>query len=56
MQVFMRPLPGVAGLKEEDCAPWLWITGLEGREPIGDDVKVLRTHIAVSVKGVCYLP
>ncbi|KIW73265.1 hypothetical protein PV04_01397 [Phialophora macrospora] len=45
----MRPVPGVVGLGEEN-RPWLWISGLENRQPIGDDVKVLQNHVALRAK------
>jgi hypothetical protein len=46
----MRPAPGVVGLGENH-RPWLWISGLENRQPIGDDVKVLQNHVALKAKG-----
>jgi hypothetical protein len=47
---FMRPCPGVVGLGDDQ--PWLWISGLDNRQPIGDDVKVLTNHIALGAKGM----
>ncbi|EXJ78940.1 hypothetical protein A1O3_08440 [Capronia epimyces CBS 606.96] len=42
--------PGVVGLGDDTA--YLWISGIdEARQPIPDDVKLLRTHLALAVKG-----
>jgi len=46
LREFVRPAPGVAGLGKD--RPWLWVSGNEARKPIGDDVKVLRNHLALT--------
>ncbi|KAJ9607419.1 hypothetical protein H2200_008492 [Cladophialophora chaetospira] len=43
---FIRPAPGVVGLGKDQ--PWLWVAGIENRQPIPDDVKVLRNHLALT--------
>ncbi|KAH0844093.1 hypothetical protein AYO21_02152 [Fonsecaea monophora] len=48
LKEFMRPVPGVVGLG--DTKPWLWVSGLEDRQPIPDDAKVLRNHLALEAK------
>lgn len=51
----MRPVPGVVGMG--DTAPWLWIGGLEeNHQPIPDDAKLGRTHLALSAKGMFFSP
>ncbi|ETI28239.1 hypothetical protein G647_00688 [Cladophialophora carrionii CBS 160.54] len=49
LKEFTRPAPGVVGLGEE-CQPWLWVCGIEDRQPIGDDVRVLKNHLALTAK------
>jgi hypothetical protein len=44
-----RPGPGVVGLGEN--APWLWISGLQRREPIDDDTRILQVHLALTATG-----
>ncbi|OAP59138.1 hypothetical protein AYL99_06436 [Fonsecaea erecta] len=44
----MRPAPGVVGLGE--FGPWLWVTGIEERQPISDENKILRNHVALHAK------
>ncbi|KIW24210.1 uncharacterized protein PV07_09938 [Cladophialophora immunda] len=48
LKEFLRPVPGVVGLGES--APWLWIVGVEDRQPIPDDTKILRNHVALQAK------
>ena len=50
VKAMARPFHGVTGLG--DRKPWLWVSALEDREPIGDEVRVLRNHIAFAANGV----
>jgi len=47
LKEYARPVPGVVGLGQGQNL-WLWISGLEDRKPIGDEVTVLTTHLAVT--------
>ncbi|KIX95853.1 uncharacterized protein Z520_08561 [Fonsecaea multimorphosa CBS 102226] len=48
LKEFLRPVPGVVGMGE--LSPWLWITGVENRQPISDDTKILKNHVALEAK------
>jgi len=46
----MRPHSGVVGIGDD--APWLWVGGVDCTgQPIPDDAKIYRTHLAVTAKS-----
>jgi len=48
LKEIVRPAPGVVGLGKD--RPWLWIAGLENRQPIGDEGRVLQNHLALTAE------
>ncbi|EXJ57705.1 uncharacterized protein A1O5_12495 [Cladophialophora psammophila CBS 110553] len=48
LKEFFRPAPGVVGMGDD--SPWLWIAGVEDRQPIPNDAKVLMNHVALQAK------